>query len=313
MPADKAVLAIETGGSRGRAALRRQGRILEHSLPAGLNPNDTGFDLFEERLAMLVGPLLATLPAPADALRLHAVAAMAGTGSRPVMKRCKASIERLLKPCGCRFRLEVLTDVAALARTCITGPAGIVLIAGTGSICLGVGQRRGRRFTARVGGRGSFLDEGSGSVLGLAVLDAALATLERRMEEALLVELICDRYGLAPHEIPRRFLPPVRGEVAGLARVALDAYRRGDRFAVKAVRSSVADLAGLVLDAKAKAGLRRGTFEIFASGGLFKSPVVRRLLKGHLARRMPGARLTFIDDPLLTILAKMGTDTNFQS
>ncbi len=313
---DRALLAIETGGSRGRAAMARGGSILERSLAVDLNPNDTGFDLFGRRLGSLLIPLLAHLRAGQhspmlSSASLDVVAGIAGAGDPQIMERCRSILERLLKPYASRLRLKAMTDVGALAGACIGDGTGIVLIAGTGSICLGLGKRGGRRVRRRVGGRGSFLDPGSGSTLGLAILDAALATLDGRMNEEVLVGLICDRYGIRPEEIPPRFLPPDRREVAGLARVALEAYAAGDSFARAAVRSSARDLVGLVLEVRETLKIRKGV-KVFASGGLFASPVVRRLFSRNIARRLPGARVTFVDDPLMRILGeftKMGSGT----
>jgi N-acetylglucosamine kinase-like BadF-type ATPase len=217
------------------------------------------------------------------------------------MKRCKSILRRILKSYASRLSLNVMTDVGALAQACIGDSTGIVLIAGTGSICLGLGKRGVRRISRRSGGKGSFLDPGSGSTLGLAVLYAALATMDGRMNEDLLVDLICDRYGIRPEEIRSRFLPPERREVAGLARIALEAYEKGDTSAKTLVRTAVGDLVTLLLEVREYLKFSKGV-KVFASGGLFASPIVRRLFKGRLARCLPGSEVAFIDDPLMKMI-----------
>jgi N-acetylglucosamine kinase-like BadF-type ATPase len=97
----------------------------------------------------------------------HIIAGMAGTG----LPQNKQSIISLIQERGISSdRVLVMSD-AEMALQLINGE-GIILIAGTGSICLG--KRDDTLF--RVGGLGRILgDEGSGYQIGLQALKAALA------------------------------------------------------------------------------------------------------------------------------------------
>jgi N-acetylglucosamine kinase-like BadF-type ATPase len=279
----------------------------------GLNPNDTGMDLFGRRMRELCIPLISPLRNPGlEHAPLNAVAGIAGAGEPGMMSGCKAILESILKPYGSSLRLRAMTDVDALAWACIGEGSGIVIIAGTGSICLGVGRRDGRRITWRVGGEGSFCDEGSGSILGLRVLNAAMRAVESDCGQTMLVRLVCERYGIEPQEIRPHFVPPERQKVADLARLAFDASAQGDGVARRLIDGSASDLVELVEEVKSGGGFR-DPMKVFASGGLFRSPVMRRVFRAHLEKRIPGTALTFVYDPVMRMLGgllRMGSGTD---
>lgn len=303
MAPQPAFLGIEGGGTKGRASVYQRGRALARIIPSGLNPSDVGYAAFETGIRSLVIPLLGRLEAKPD--QLSVCVALAGAGSPQVAARCQRIVRAVLRPLARELRVRVMGDAHALVETLLAKQSGVVLIAGTGSICLGTRQTTGGRVVARLGGWGACFDRGSGFWLGTRVLDAALRTLDTEPATSRLVGLICQRYGLRPEDIPRRFLPPERREIAGLARVALDAYAAGDPAARSWVREGVRDLAGMVLAAKRKAHLR-GRVRIVLSGGLFESPVVARLLRLRIKRSLPEASLIEVREPLLHVLALAG-------
>jgi len=164
------LLAIEGGGSKGRAAIAWDGKIAARLLPVGLNPNDIDPDLLKQRLESLILPLLKL---PGFSLGpLRAFAALAGAGRPAARQECSSVLRAILKPRSTRLRLKVTSDAGALLERFFARRDGIVLIAGTGSICLGAKHVGKRRATARAGGWGSYLDEGCGFKLGLGVLGA---------------------------------------------------------------------------------------------------------------------------------------------
>jgi N-acetylglucosamine kinase-like BadF-type ATPase len=273
--------------------------MLARSLPYGLNPVDIGDQTFATRLRSLVLPLWRCLKARPE--RVHAYVALAGTGSPSLARKCKAVTSEVLRSLGCRPNIHLMTDADLLIHAYLERQDGIVLIAGTGSICIAV-KRQGRHtVSARVGGWGAWLDDGSGSRLGLRTLGRALRALDGRAPRGRLVDSLCDMYGLKLEEIPERFLPPGRASVAGLAEAALEAYLLGDPFARQIVRETARDLTAMVEAAGRRAGLGP-KLKVVASGGLFKSPVIRRLFKAGLKRLLPRAETEVADDPLLRLL-----------
>ncbi len=298
------LLAVEGGGSKGRAALRYGGKTIFNTGARGLNPLDLEDATFRERFGALVLPLLDSLQMRASSIR--ACIALAGCGRPDVAGRCEQIVTGTLSRYTSRLRTRVLSDADALVRCCLAEKSGIALIAGTGSICVGVRRRAGRTTTVRVGGWGSYLDDGSGFRIGLDVLMAALRSLDGRSRPGIMTEILCRRYSISVDQIPMRFLPPARGRVAALAGIALEAYTLGDRSARSTVRRAAADLADMVLAARSGAGLAKRS-EIFLSGGLFLSVVMRRLVKRRLRSALPGVTFHHITDILPQLLEIAGT------
>jgi N-acetylglucosamine kinase-like BadF-type ATPase len=120
---------------------------------------------------------------------------------------------------------------------------GIVLIAGTGSIALGV-DRHGN--TARAGGWGYLIgDEGGGYDLGRRAIRAAARSSDGRGLQTSLLPALLAHWGL---EQPLQLIDQVyrerdRTAIAGCARLVFDAADAWDPVATRLVQSGAAELA----------------------------------------------------------------------
>lgn len=197
-----------------------------------------------------------------------------------------------------------MSDAEALLQRFFAKRDGIVLIAGTGSVCLGASWVGGSKQVARAGGWGVYLDKGCGFSLGLGVLDAALRAVDRRGPRTQAVELLCRRYGINLNQVPDRFLPVRRGEVAELARVALESAAEGDQHTRRLVRQAASELAEMVRVVSGGLGLA-GAFDIALSGGLFENAHFMKSFKRKLKNKMPPATLIHVTDPLAALIASM--------
>ena len=167
------------------------------------------------------------------------------------------------------------TKIVSDARAALAGATGcrpgVVVIAGTGSIALGV-NARGEE--ARAGGWGWRLeDEGSGYVIGRNAVTAALKDHDGSGPPTLLKDMILGHLGLGdveeiidwsydPGREPRHF--------AYMVPLVKEAENRGDRVA-----SSIMENAGTQLGLVTQAVIRRLEMEDFlvaCSGGVFRQP-----------------------------------------
>ena len=167
------------------------------------------------------------------------------------------------------------TKIVSDARSALAGATGcrpgVVVIAGTGSIALGM-NARGEE--ARAGGWGWRLeDEGSGYTIGRNAVTAALKYHDGSGPLTLLKDMILGHLGLGdveeiidwtydPGREPRHF--------AYLVPLVKEAENRGD-----GVASSIMEDAGTQLGHVTQAVIRRlgmEDFPIACSGGVFKQP-----------------------------------------
>jgi N-acetylglucosamine kinase-like BadF-type ATPase len=275
-------LGIDGGGSKARAILECGGRVLGRIEWNGLNPRDIGGAEFEARLESLLSPLLRSGSGPAaPSGPIYACAALAGAGDPAVRRRCRIAISRVLKEHGDCRRLRVVTDAAALAETHLGRGDGIILIAGTGSICLGVKRVRGRRRVVRAGGLGGTLDRGCGFRIGTRLVEHALGVLDGRERTSTCIDLLCRTTGMPLARAVRAFASLERSRTASLAGVVLRAYGAGDGFARSVIEEAVEDLVEMVASVKATAGLGDQT-GLWLAGGLFENEAFRRLFRRRL-------------------------------
>lgn len=122
---------------------------------------------------------------------------------------------------------------------------GLVVIAGTGSICFG---KNAAGETARSGGYGHLIDDGgSGYAIGRAVLAGAVRSMDGRVEGSGILQAVCDRLGGGPEKIvPFVYSPHTdKAQIARFSAIALELAPE-DREAAEILRREARELAALV-------------------------------------------------------------------
>ena len=166
---------------------------------------------------------------------------VAGGGSAPVRSR----LRDVLLDLGVASEVHVVSDVEVAAYDAFGDGAGILLVAGTGSIAWGRGPG-GRR--ERVGGWGSRVgDEGSAFDIGRSALRAAARGRDGRAEVTPLTdELLAARSFGEVGELMRWAEAASKAEVAALAPLVVEAADRGNPVAREILGEAVAELILLV-------------------------------------------------------------------
>lgn len=198
----------------------------------------------------------------------YVVAGMAGTGTLDN----KNAVINLFEELGIgKDHLLVTTD-AALALQLIDGD-GAILIAGTGSICLG--KKNGKHY--RVGGLGYLLgDEGSGYAIGLAALRAALADEYGWGTPTQLTSQLCKLYGVPVLKSFMQALYKNKVTPAGISRAAPLVVAQAitqDPQAVAIINNAATQLCDLVTTMATVADLYNCSVHLW--GGLFKSDAAK--------------------------------------
>ncbi len=204
---------------------------------------------------------------PAEALRLRELAASAGF-SGPVV---------------------VATDARVALHGATGGSPGILVIAGTGSMCYG---RDGDGSEARAGGWGHVLDDaGSGYAIGLAALRAVVRQADGRAGRTPLADTVLPALGVDIEGLVPWAAAASKAAVAALAPAVLAASANGDAAAVAIVAPAARDLAALVAAVGAKLALASQPVVVLSGSVLERNESFRRQVASAVLEWRPDARI----------------------
>ncbi len=178
------------------------------------------------------------------------------------------TIERLLRENGYAGPLLLVGDQEAALAGALGRPDGMVLIAGTGSICFG---RDASGRTARSGGYGHKIDdEGSGYALGRDALAAVVRAHDGRLPPTALTRLVYGRLGLDDGDVRGivrfTYAPETdKKEIAALAPLVAEAAAAGDGAAREILSRASRELSLLVAPVADSLGFEAGTLALAGS------------------------------------------------
>jgi glucosamine kinase len=235
--APRYLAGVDGGGTKTVAALADEhgNELIRRTGPAGLvDPRDPA------AAAAVVAALVRDAAREAGLPDAPAVlcAGLAGVGNH----REREAVRGALAASGVAGRVEIVTDGQVALEGALGGGAGILMIAGTGSVAYGRGPD-GR--VERCGGWGMMVgDEGSGFAIGRAGLVAALCSVDGRGPETRLLPLFLELLGVDdPHGIPPWAGRAAKAEIAALASRVIVTATEGDPVALEVVRTEAERLA----------------------------------------------------------------------
>ena len=310
-------LGVDGGGTKTAAWLgvERDGQVqvLAKAVGEASNPRAVGLERAMDVVGRVVRRAQQQLSEHQDATFEAACLCLAGAGRTEEQH----TISQWCKQAGIANRCRVVDDSQALfaARTGEANRAGIVLIAGTGSICWGRDDR-GRDY--RAGGWGYLLgDQGSGFALGSAAVSAILegAVLEDGRRTSLpqangeglaeLTRAILNHWSLQQigeivpvvygHQDSRGLLASVAPLVFELVNVSETANR--------IVRDGAEHLARLVAIVARQMELEQLNSLAVAGGALVAQPIYRQLVQESLQHQgVTVGEMEIIEDPVVGAL-----------
>lgn len=230
------ILGLDSGGSKTDAVvINPAGQVLARARSEGLDPT-AGTD-WQTRLALLAAELG---PVSGAVLGLPCHGEIAAVSARQV-----AVVADLFGP-----QAVVMNDVAVAFHGALAGEAGVLVLAGTGSMT----WARGPSGTHRVGGWGHlFGDEGSAHWIGRAALALASQHLDGRKPPSGFAHGLLREMGVAAEDL----LGWTYGQDtrAGLASVAALVSRLADAGMIEAVALMTEAAGHLALAAQTAARL----------------------------------------------------------
>jgi N-acetylglucosamine kinase-like BadF-type ATPase len=192
------------------------------------------------------------------------------------------------------------TDARVALAGATGNKAGVVIIAGTGSIACGVNARG--RF-ARAGGWGPTMgDEGSGSYIGRRALEAVVMAYDYRGEPTAMMEPILRHFGVSspPELSPAIYDQPDKAqrEIAQLSKIVVEAAREGDRVAQEILKDAAIELAVAAIAVIEQLRLERDEFQVAYVGGVFEAgELILAPLREEIQHFAPRARIAPPIDP----------------
>ena len=183
------------------------------------------------------------------------------------------------------------------ARIALTGAvgfgAGVVVIAGTGSVAFG---RNAGREESRAGGWGPTLgDEGSGFWIAREGLSAIVRAHDGRGFATKMTNLLCDEYDMcSPEELPRFVYATTTqaDDIARYGKLVVEAALAGDDVSRDILLRGGSELAECVLAVARKLHMTDTEFPVAYVGGAFNAgDALLNPMRLRLNRDAPGATL----------------------
>lgn len=261
------VLGIDGGGTKTTGIVADEfGNVYMHAVTGRSNPNTLQQEEFEEVICGLVRELKEQDDATFNQLSI-CFAGIAGVGESGRDAEVAALLAREL-PAG--TKVIVRNDAFNALYSGTLGGPGIVQIAGTGAVTLGINEKGD---TARSGGWGYlFDDEGSGFYLGNEALKAVFRSFDNRGPTTSLTERVTEY--LAVQNIPD-IIGKVYGKehprsvVAPLGRLVLQEAQADDEVSKGVVEKACVEMMHSIEACHRRLFDSNHTTSIVLSGGVF--------------------------------------------
>jgi N-acetylglucosamine kinase-like BadF-type ATPase len=208
----------------------------------------------------------------------------AGVSNPTVVTR----LESTIRACGYQGELLITGDQETALCGAHDSEYGMILIAGTGSICYGKNKAG---VSHRTGGYGHLIDdEGSGYSIGRDLLAAVVRAHDGRLPETAIERMVFEQLQMESIQQIIGFVYDKRTnkkDIAALAPILSDASALGDETALAIANKSTRSLFELVVPVAEKLSLQEGSLAM-AGSVLLKNPFVRNAFADMLKKEYPG-------------------------
>jgi len=287
------LLGVDGGGTKTRAVVTDAAfQVLGEGVAGPSNPLRVGISTS----AAAVREAFSQACTAADVQTVDIAAAeigLAGVRREDLRERMKEALKGL----GIRH-LEVVTDADIALFGATAGAPGLVIIAGTGSICCG---RNGRGKYACAGGWGPLAgDEGSGSWIARRALQAVARGEDGRGQSTALSEAACAYFNIStPDNLSIALYAPsmTNDRIAGFAKQVIEAARKDDDVARELIAEAGRELGTAAAAVVRKLRMESEKFQVAYVGGVFAAAeLVLETLRKEVLQIAPQA---FLAPPLL--------------
>jgi N-acetylglucosamine kinase-like BadF-type ATPase len=262
------VLGVDGGGTKTRAVIADDKQnILGEGVAGPSNPLRVG-------VQDAVNHICEAIDIACDEAGIHrsdilsAQVGLAGVRRQDIREQMQ---RMLIKSLGVKI-LEVVTDAEIALYGATNGSPGVVVIAGTGSICCGI-NARGKRACS--GGWGPIAgDEGSGFNIARRALQSVAQASDGRAPKTILSNAACDYFRANTIEdIAMAIYAPkmTHKRLSDFARYVIEAAVKGDKIACEITADAGRDLGSLAVAVIKQLNMQRDRFQIAYVGSIFKA------------------------------------------
>lgn len=279
------VAGLDGGGTKTAVTIADETGQAVYSFTAGpMNYNGQDEASIRRALQEICG-MIAKVCGGLDACGSICIGA-AGISNPAVGSRLKA----LLEENGYRGCLTLVGDHETALCGAHEGLYGIILIAGTGSICYG---RSADGRTHRAGGFGYLIDdEGSGYSIGRDLLTALVRAEDGREAPTVITELVYRQLGFGTVQDIVGFVYDKnrnKKDIAALAPLLSEACDAGDALALRIAETNAQSLVEMAAAVTERLGMQEGALAV-AGSVLQRNAYVRAAFEQKLLSRYPGMR-----------------------
>jgi N-acetylglucosamine kinase-like BadF-type ATPase len=263
----RAVVGVDGGGTKTHAViLDANSAILGEGLAGASNPLRVG-------IAAAAGAIREAIDRACESARLRRTDLLAAeiglAGAR--RKELSARMREALLPLGIG-EVVVVGDADIALYGATEGAPGLIVIAGTGSICCGI-NARGK--TACAGGWGPIAgDEGGGAWIARRALRAIAHAVDGRGATTSLTDAACTYFHVSdPNDLSTAiYAPSINNEqLAGFAKFVIQAAKARDPVAREIMAEAGRELGRSAIAVIRNLKLEREPFQVAYVGGVFEA------------------------------------------
>jgi N-acetylglucosamine kinase-like BadF-type ATPase len=220
----------------------------------------------KQEIISLVEKLLQKTNVPVNKV-MHIYLGLAGAGRKSDQK----TIKELFDDTEFKTKISVNSDAIIALAGAFGNRPGIILIAGTGTICFG---KNSKGDIIRSGGWGYLLgDEGSGYYIGREAILAALKDFDGRGEGTTLRKILMSKFGLESMDqiIPLIYQNKLdRIKIADLAPIVFEEAKKVDTVALQIIKQAGNEIGKLAKAVALRLGFSDENIKIALIGSIFK-------------------------------------------
>ncbi|MFB3815824.1 MAG: N-acetylglucosamine kinase [Terriglobales bacterium] len=290
-------LGIDAGGSKTACAVGDERGVLAKATAGGSNPLRLSAARSRESLLAAIRAACAAAGVNATAIERTCIG-IAGTN----LPHVRETVLRVLRE-SVAGQITIVADMEIAIEAALGEAAGMIVIAGAGSIAFG---RNDAGCTARAGGWGHVVsDEGSGYWIGQRAVAAILRAADEGATSLLEKSIFPQWHVLSRTELLRMASSSPPPDFAQLLPAVLEAAKAGDPWAVRVLADAGTQLASLASIVAGRLWPRERWVRVALAGGVFRhSPTVRHAFYHELRARRRNVAVSFsVTEPVIGALA----------